>query len=95
VTNATQNQSEPIIADDVQAIGDTVRTARKDQGLTQQEFADIVGVGVRFLSELERGKATAQIGLVLQVISGAGLELTLRSRHWSLNDDDPDGEASQ
>jgi len=84
-----------VIIEDVQDIGDAVRTARKDQGLTQREFADIVGVGVRFLSELERGKSTAQIGLVLQVISGAGLELALRSRHWSLNDDDTDGVASQ
>jgi len=84
-----------VIIEDVQDIGDAVRTARKDQGLTQREFADIVGVGVRFLSELERGKSTAQIGLVLKVISGAGLELALRSRHWSLNDDDTDGVASQ
>lgn len=67
---------------DVETLGSAVRTARKNQGLTQQEFADVAGVGVRFLSELERGKETAEIGLVLRVVGEAGLDLILRPRRF-------------
>lgn len=70
---------------DVAQIGQAVRAARAEQRLTQQEFADLSGVGVRFLSELERGKSTAQIGLVLQVLAIAGLELVLRAPPFSAN----------
>jgi y4mF family transcriptional regulator len=67
----------------VDQIGQAVRAARKDQGLTQREFADIVGVGVRFLSELERGKRTAEVGLVLEVAAGAGYDVILQRRGWT------------
>jgi HTH-type transcriptional regulator/antitoxin HipB len=72
-------------------IGQAIRRARKSQGLTQQDFADIVGVGVRFLSELENGKRTAEVGLVLDVLAAAGFELVLTGRGWST----PAPEASQ
>ncbi|MFW5967172.1 MAG: helix-turn-helix domain-containing protein [Persicimonas sp.] len=68
--------------DDAADIGKAVRSARKAQGLTQREFADVVGVGVRFLSELERGKSTAQVGLVLRVLAGTGYEVVLEPRGW-------------
>ncbi len=74
---------EPTIVDDVASLGKLLRAARKEQGLTQQEFADIAGVGVRFLSDLERGKETAEVGLVLQVLHDAGYELLLQRRHQS------------
>lgn len=72
--------------DDDRVIGDTtelgaaVRLGRKAQGLTQQQFADIAGVGVRFLSELERGKETAEVGLVLRVVQLAGFDVILRQK---------------
>lgn len=64
----------------VAEIGEAIRSARKDQGLTQREFAEIVGVGVRYLSELERGKSTAELGLALKVLAGAGLDVVLQPR---------------
>lgn len=71
---------DQILITDVATLGNVLRQARKEQGLTQQDFADIVGVGVRFLSELERGKTTAEIGLVLEVLRDSGFELVLRRR---------------
>lgn len=68
--------------EDVDTIGRAIRQARKAQGLTQQELADVAGVGVRFLSELERGKPTAEIGLVLRVLADAGLTLVLEPSGW-------------
>ena len=65
---------------DVTALGRLIREARKEQGLTQREFADVAGVGVRFLSELERGKETAEVGLVLRVLTDAGFDVVLEHR---------------
>jgi len=53
-----------------------VKLARKKQGLSQIELAGISGLGRRFISELERGKPTAQIAKVILVLNvlGVGLE---------------------
>ena len=63
-------------------IGSVVRATRKAQNATQAEFAALCGVGVRFLSELENGKPTAELGKVLAVIQCLGLELQLQPRGW-------------
>ncbi len=56
-------------------LGKTLRAARKRQGMTLVECAGANGVGVRFLSELERGKATAELGLALRVAASLGVRL--------------------
>ncbi len=61
-------------------LGRLVRAARKRQGLDQRTAAGLAGVGTRFLNELEGGKATARLGLALQVLSRLGLELSIRPR---------------
>lgn len=62
------------------ALGALVRARRKAAGLTQAQAAGLAGVGNRFFSELERGKATLELGLVLQVLDRLGLELTVAPR---------------
>jgi y4mF family transcriptional regulator len=54
-------------------LGRLVRAARKRRGVAQQVFADAAGVGRRFLSELENGKPTLELGKVLTVASAAGI----------------------
>lgn len=52
------------------SLGEFVRKKRKSVGLTQPELAEKAGVGLRFLRELERDKATLRIdkvNLVLQL----------------------------
>lgn len=61
-------------------IGKLVRTRRKAAGLTLKDAAGMAGVGVRFLSELERGKATLQLGLAIAVLQVFGLELHILPR---------------
>ena len=56
-------------------LGALIRAARKRSGLTQQEFADLCGVGRRFLSESEAGKPRLELGKVLQVLRAAGIDL--------------------
>ncbi len=59
----------------VQEIGQMVRQRRKEAGLTLKEAAGMAGVGIRFLSELERGKPTLQIGMAIEVLQLFGLEM--------------------
>ena len=62
-------------------LGHLVRTARKASGLNQQAFADLAGVGRRFVSELESGKTTLEFGKVLRCCAAAGIDLFAARRH--------------
>ncbi len=66
-------------------LGKAIREARIAMKLRQAEAALLCGVGVRFLSDLERGKETARLGPALKVIQGLGLALTLGPKQpfWS------------
>ncbi len=61
-------------------IGQLVRQRRKEAGLTLKDAAAMAGVGVRFLSELERGKSTLQLGLAIRILQLFGLELRIEQR---------------
>ena len=61
--------------DSPEELGRRIRAARKAQGLTQVDLAEIAGVGPRFLSELERGKDTVRLGLALKIARLVGLDL--------------------
>jgi HTH-type transcriptional regulator / antitoxin HipB len=63
-------------------LGATLREARRRRGLRLEDVAAGASVGVRFLSELERGKPTARLGETLRVLSSLGLRLS---------SEDPDG----
>jgi y4mF family transcriptional regulator len=64
---------------DVSDLGAAIRRTRKAKRLTQQNFADLAGVGRRFLSELEQGKQTLEIGKVLKVAAAARIQLIMAS----------------
>lgn len=63
-------------------IGSAIRKKRKDDGLTLANAAALCGVGYRFMSDLENGKATIQMGKVLQVLKALGLDVYIESRRW-------------
>lgn len=52
-----------------------IRTKRKTLNLTQAEFAKQVGVGIRFIRELEAAKQTVRCDKVNQVLGFLGYEL--------------------
>jgi len=58
-------------------LGAALRRARRARGLRLEDLALAAGVGVRFLSELERGKQTARIAETLRVAAALGVRLTL------------------
>ena len=64
-------------------IGAAVRKKRKEDGLTLADAAALCGVGYRFMSDLENGKVTVQVGKLLQVLNALGLDVYIESRNWS------------
>ena len=64
----------------VEEIGQIIRLKRRSLGFNQERAAALSGVGVRFLSELERGKTTSEIGKILRVLERLGVNITLTSR---------------
>ncbi len=58
----------------------TVRVRRREMGYTQAQLAARVGVGLRFLRELERGKRTLRMDKVEQVLAYSGLKLGVLPR---------------
>lgn len=59
--------------------GTAIRTARKAQGLRQDQLAGAAGVGVRFVVDLEAGKPTAHLGKALAVAAALGLRIAIES----------------
>lgn len=55
-------------------IGKYIKTERKKLGLTQEEFALRSGLGLRFVRELEQGKATVRLDKVNQALAMFGME---------------------
>jgi HTH-type transcriptional regulator / antitoxin HipB len=62
------------------ALGAAIRGRRIELELTQEELADVARVGLRFLSELERGKVSAQYAGIQRVLDALGLDLYLKRR---------------
>ncbi len=60
---------------DARDFGAAIRAERKRRGYTQTELAEFSGVGITFISQLERGKETAELGRALKVMATLGMDL--------------------
>ncbi len=58
-------------------LGSLIKKRRRQLKLKQPDLALASGTGVRFISDLENGKETCQIGLSLKVLSTLGLRLSV------------------
>ncbi|MCP3941741.1 MAG: helix-turn-helix transcriptional regulator [Desulfobacteraceae bacterium] len=65
---------------DTKKIGQLIKKTRKDQKITQADAAGLLNVGTRFLSDLENGKPTIQLGKALTILEGLGLEVIILPR---------------
>ena len=56
-------------------VGEFVRARRKANHMTQRDLAELAGVGLRFVSELERNKPSVRVSVVNQVLAVFGKAL--------------------
>jgi transcriptional regulator with XRE-family HTH domain len=64
-----------VLIGNMTALGDLLRASRLAQGLTRDEVAVATGLSPKFITHIEAGKPTAQIGKVLHLLSELGITL--------------------
>lgn len=65
---------------DAASLENAIRSRRKELKYTQGHISEITGLSVSFLSDLENGKPTAEIGKTIEVINLLGLEILVEAR---------------
>lgn len=65
---------------DSKDLGNAIRKRRKELHYTQAYLAEFTGFSVSFISDLERGKTTAEIGKTIILINLLGLDLLVEER---------------
>ena len=65
---------------DSKSLGQAIRERRKELNYTQAYLSDFTGLSVTFISDLERGKPTAEIEKAIWLINILGLDLLIERR---------------
>lgn len=65
---------------DVREFGKAVRDRRKTLGYTQKYISELTGISASFLSDLENGKSTVELGKAMDIAALLGLNLFLVER---------------
>ena len=60
--------------------GRTIRNKRKKLGYTQAQLSEYTGFSTSFISDLENGKETAELGKALCLLQLLGLDLAINNR---------------
>ncbi len=61
--------------------GAFLKKRRKELGYTQSFLSEFSGLSVSFISDVENGKATVELGKVLTLVSLLGLNCNLEARN--------------
>ncbi|MDA3788131.1 MAG: helix-turn-helix domain-containing protein [Desulfobacula sp.] len=70
------NQSEKLKdAVSIDKIGDVVRAARKNQGLSRRALCELSGVSYSTLNKIETGAVSVRLDIVMNVVNTLGLNL--------------------
>ena len=65
---------------DAREFGAALRARRREQGYTQSFVSEASGISVSFISDLENGKETAELGKALYLAGLLGLDCHIRKR---------------
>lgn len=62
------------------ALGQAIRKRRKALNYTQMYLSEMTGLSVTFISDVERGKETAEIEKTIRLVNLLGLDLYIEER---------------
>ena len=65
---------------DAESFGLALRQRRKEMNYTQREISDLTGFSISFISDLENGKSTAEIGKAIYLANVLGLDIDIKDR---------------
>ena len=60
--------------------GQALKQKRKEMKYTQSDISELTGFSISFISDLENGKATAEIGKAIYLANVLGLDIDIKSR---------------
>jgi len=60
--------------------GIALRRRRKEQGFTQRYLSEFTGFSISFISDLENGKDTAELGKAIYLANILGLDIAVNAR---------------
>ncbi len=66
---------------DANEFGTALRQRRRDLGYTQAFLSEFSGFSVTFISDLENGKSTAELGKAIYLANLLGLDCSLKPRN--------------
>jgi HTH-type transcriptional regulator / antitoxin HipB len=69
-----------VFVNSINDLAAVIRGRRLSQGLSQEEIATRAGVSRQWVGELEHGKPTAELGLVLGLLDALDLNFELDAR---------------
>ena len=69
-----------MIVGSTEEFGNAIRARRKELGYTQVFLSEFTGFSVSFISELENGKQTAELGKALLLANTLGIDCSLTPR---------------
>lgn len=65
---------------DSKSLGKAIRERRKELNYTQAYLSEFTGLSVTFISDLERGKPTAEIEKTIRLVNVLGMDLLVEKR---------------
>ncbi|MBR0207060.1 MAG: helix-turn-helix transcriptional regulator [Clostridia bacterium] len=69
-----------MIVTDAKSFGEAIRKRRKQLGYTQAYLSEFTGMSVSFLSDLENGKPTIELGKAIRIANLLGMDCTVTER---------------
>ena len=60
--------------------GKTLKKRRKELGYTQRYISEFTGFSISFISDLENGKSTAELGKAIYLANMLGLDIAVNAR---------------
>ena len=69
-----------MVVNDCIEFGQMLKERRRELNYTQSYIADYTGLSVSFISNLENGKETAELGKAMYYLSILGMDIDLSSR---------------
>ena len=60
--------------------GQAIKLRHKEMKYTQRDISELTGFSISFISDLENGKPTAEIGKAIYISNVLGLDIEIKSR---------------
>ena len=70
-----------MLVSDAKSFGQALKKRRKELNYTQAYLSEYTGFSVSFISDLERGKSTAELGKAVYLANLLGLDIRLEARN--------------